>query len=91
MNLKINAFIVFSFMFCTVVFSQDPAKQEKTIYKIPTDKVKPTSHSEEKKVLAKDGDAIHSCEVNKHKAVITKKSSDGTLSKQKFEVVENKK
>ena len=90
MNLKINAFIVFSFLFCVTGFSQDPTKQ-KTIHKIQADKVKPASHSEEKKVVAKEGNAIHSCEVNKKQAIVTKKASDGTLSKEKFEVIENKK
>ena len=90
MNLKINSFIVISILFCSHGFSQDPAKQEKIIYKIQADKVKPANHSEEKKVVAKDDNAIHSCEVNKKQAVVTKKASDGMLSKEKFEIKENK-
>ena len=73
-------------------FSQDPAKTDKTIHKIPATTVKPSSHAEEKKVVAKEDNSIHSCDINKSKkqAVITKKSSDGTLSKEKIEIKSNK-
>ena len=79
-------------MFSTTGFSQDPAKTEKTIHKISAKTVKPASHGEEKKILPKEDDAIHSCEINQSKkeAVVTKKSSDGKLSKEKFEIIENK-
>lgn len=90
MNLKIKLFIVFSFVFCMMGYSQDPVKQEKVIYKIQADKVKPANHSEEKKVVAKEDSAIHSCEVNKKQVVVTKKAADGTVSKEKFELKENK-
>ena len=90
MDLKIKFFIVFSFLFCMTGYSQDPAKREKVIYKIQADKIKPASHSEEKKVVAKEDSALHSCEVNKKQAVVTKKSPDGTFSKEKFEIKENK-
>ena len=92
MNLKITSFIVFLFVFSVNGFSQDPAKTEKTIHKIPATTVKPSSHSEEKKAVAKEDNAIHSCEISKSKkeAVVTKKSSDGTLSKEKIEIKANK-
>lgn len=92
MKLKIKVLTVFSFLFCVAGFSQDPAKQEKAIYKISADKVKPASHSDEKKAVAKEDNAIHSCEIspNKKQAVVTKKASDGTLSQEKFPIKENK-
>lgn len=92
MNLKITSFIVFLFVFSVNGFSQDPAKAEKTIHKIPATTVKPSSHSEEKKAVAKENNAIHSCDINKSKkqAVVTKKSYDGTLSQEKIEIKNNK-
>ncbi len=92
MNLKITSFIVFLFLFCTNGFSQDPAKTEKTIHKIPASTIKPASHADEKKVVAKEDNAIHSCDINKSKkqAVVTKKSSDGTLSQEKIDIKSNK-
>lgn len=92
MNLKIKLFIVFVFMFCASGFSQDSAKTQKVIYKIPAEKVKPASHSEEKKISPLEDKSIHSSEVNKKKKemIVTKKSSDGTLSKEKFEIIESK-
>ena len=92
MNLKITSFIVFLFVYSVNGFSQDPAKTEKTIHKIPATSVKPSSHAEEKKAVAKEDNSIHSCDINKSKkqAVVTKKSSDGTLSQEKIEIKSNK-
>ena len=88
MNLKITSFIVFLFLFSVNGFSQDPAKIDKTIHKIPAVNLKPSSHTEEKKVVAKEDNSIHSCDINKNKkeVLVTKMSTDGTLSKEKFKI-----
>lgn len=92
MNLKITSFIVFLFLFSLNGFSQDPAKTDKTIHKIPSTTVKPATHADEKKVVAKEDNAIHSCDINKNnkEATVTKKAADGTLSKEKIEIKGNK-
>ncbi len=92
MNLKVTSFIVFLFVFGINGFSQDPAKTEKTIHKIPAATIKPATHTDEKKVVAKEDNAIHSCDISKNKkeATVTKKASDGTLSKEKIEIKGNK-
>lgn len=92
MKLKFNLLIVFIFLFCAYGFSQDSIKAKKVIYKIPASEVKPIGCSSETKLLPKEKKSIYSCETNvgKKEAVITTKSADGTISKQTFEIKENK-
>ena len=92
MKLKINSFIVFLFLFCVNGFSQDPVKTQKVIYKIPVETPKAGTPCKEKVVLADDKNSIHSCEINasKKEATVTTKTADGSLSKEKFIIKENK-
>ncbi len=92
MKLKFNLFIVFAFMFCMNGFSQEPAKTQKVIYKISADEVKPAVTSAEAKRITPEKKPIESCEINasKKEAIVTTKSPDGTISKEKFEIKENK-
>ena len=92
MKPKFNLFIVFAFMFFVNGFSQEPAKTQKVIYKIPASEVKPTATSGEAKRVTPEKKSIESCEINasKKEAIVTTKSPDGTISKEKFEIKENK-
>lgn len=92
MKLRFNLLIVFSFLFFVVGFSQDPAQTKKVIYKISADKVKPSGSSTEPKRIPAGNKSVHSCEIDKIKkeAIVTTKSPDGTLVKEKFEIKENK-
>ena len=91
MKLKIKLFIVFAFMgLCG--FSQDPAAK-KVIYKIPAADVKPTATSGETKRVTPEKNITRSCEIDKAKneATVKTKSSDGTISTEKYKIKSEKK
>lgn len=90
MDLRINAFIVFVFLGTVSSVAQDPAQKPKTIQKVSGADLKASSVANEPKAQSREEKSIHSCEIKKNEAVVTRKNPDGTLSTEKLTIQDKK-
>ena len=90
---KIISLAFFAFVLCIKSYSQDSAGTHKVLYKISPGKAKVAARKQDAAILPVAKKSVYSCETNTktNRAVISTVPANGMISKETYEIKEDKK